>query len=342
MNNEMLLPSGHRTQAVPTGDLTINFQLNIDVPITGLVKGHPKLVTMLGEQICRAIEVPTYNFSYLVFNAARFIDKDSERAMRANFQTSGRTFDTEAAKLVRHGWASLADRDELINADAAQAALGIPLNVRAKYATLARDIVDMSLEVKRAALIVAGSSYSSSSPDLDVTLAGASEWDSAGGDSRVDIRALADTLAAANSLQIEHIEVFLTHKSFKAAQDDPTFIAARVNQSTETAGADELRSYWGVGRVTVGDGYNSTDGVTLTSLYGEVAILKVMQNLSEYDSREGELDSFVRFLWSRGAGIAVQPFFEKMMTSWVFPWEAWENAKTVNTKTAAIIRNTNA
>lgn len=346
------LPSG-RGLMVPTSqlaisqtDTAINFQGGIDVPVTELVVGQPRPTAYLGEQLFRPVGVGAIRFQWQKYGLERFAEKEAKRAMLADFQHSTMRADMESDLLERYGWASLLDRDELANADAAQSILGLALNIREKHQRLARDIVDISVEADRAAVAIAAASYSQSSPDLDVTLGAGSEWNhSTGGDSFASIWAVAELLAGVHGLAVENLEVFLTNASLRAAFQDPTFRAARATGGRTTVPTrDELRQYWGVSQVIVGDAYKlDSAGTGIESLYGDVAIIRPARVLSGFETSEGSLDSFVRFYWRQfgAAGkamVAQNVNFPKTVIA--FPFEHWERQRTVNTKAAAIIRNT--
>lgn len=332
------LPGAAGVLAIEAGDLVQNYQIGIDVPITDLVLGQPRLRMMLGEKIFRPIEVPALRFSYTEYGLEGFEVKDALRGMRAKIQHSDFVLDQIPEKLKRYSWASLADRDEIGNADAFANAQGLDLRVRRKYTSLAQMIVDVSIEQERADIVLAAASYSQSTPDLDLTMGTA--WNDTGGDSRTAVRAQASALAAANGVQIEDIKAFITHETLEAAQDDPTWLAKRANFDDKTPTVGQLADYWGIGGVEVGDAYRTDDGATVVSMYGDICVLRVDVPTADYDVTEGRLDSFCRFTWSRFGGVALESWFEKFYTSHVFPWEEYETAATVNVTAAAIIRGT--
>jgi hypothetical protein len=347
----MNLPSGRgllvetKELALPAGDTIANFQFGIDVPVTELIVGQPRLASPLGAELFRPVGARTVSFKYPKFGLERFGVKDAKRPMRSKFQASELRADDGTGKLERYGWTALLDRDELDNADAADSALSLNLRIREKHQRLARDLVDLSVEADRATVALAAGSYSQSSPDLDVTISGGSEWNhSTGGDSFASLWAVAELLAATNGVSVADLDVYLTHVSLRAAFQDPVFRAARnVGGATEVPSVDELRRYWGVRRVIVGDGYKQDSaGTGIESLYGDVAIIRVSTALTGYDLDAGNLDSFCRFYWQQFGpeGRAMQNIWIAERTSWAFPWEHWEEPLTVNTKAAAIIRNT--
>jgi hypothetical protein len=336
---EFMSQSGGFIRAVPQGDPLTNFQLGIDGPVSELMIGNPKLIRMLGNSIYRTVGVPTVSFQYQKFGLERFETKDAKRGMRAKFQTSELAVDTVSAKLARFGWAALLDRDEIANSEAFEGVFAMSLRIRERHQSLSREIVELTLEKLRATQVLAAGSYSQSTPDLDSTPA--TKWNDTGGDSRKDIRAAASTLAAANGIQIENIDVYLSHAAYEAAQDDPTMLSRRVNTGMSTVGTEILREYWGVNSVTVGDAYEiDSAGTGVVSMYGDIAVLKVAQPLVGYDDTEGQLDSFVKFKWRQFvAGSPLQPWFINEITSWTFPFEDWEFSDTVNITAAAIIRD---
>lgn len=331
--------SRERVANISQGDLSINYGLGINIPVTELVLGQPFRRDMLGDMLFRKIAVP-WNFQYQKFDLAMHQKKDAKRAFQSRYQSSGMTVDTVASKLARYGWETMLDKDIIGIANEADSLLGgVPLRIQERMQKLSKRIVDLSLEYDRSVIALAAGSYSSS-PDLDTTLGAGSEFnDATNGDSRTAIRTMASAVAAANgALQITDIDVYLTHLAFEAAQDDPLFVSRRQYQNQAAATAADLQSYWGVGQVFVGDAHYTTDNATLTSMYGDVAILRVSKNLSQFDQEEGQLDSFVAFKW-RGTAGAVQPYYDPKISSWCFPWDDYEKQAAVTTTAAGIIRN---
>lgn len=331
----------HSIKAAASGDPLIDSQLGIDPIVTSLVVGQPRRIMNFGEGLFRRIGSATWTFQYRVYGLEQLLIRKAKRAMRAIIPHSDLSVDKLPGKLERYSWRTLADRDELLNSDAAERAIGSPpLSMRERYARAARRIVDLSMEWDRAQLVLAASSYSQSAPDLDLTLAGGSEWNAASGDSRSDIRTMAALLAGQHGMTIQHVDVHLTNASFEAAIDDPIFVARRANYATAVANEEELRAFWGVRRVTVGDAFYSDDGLSMESLYGDIAVLSISRDVQGFDETEGQLDNFVRFAWSNGPdGVASEAWYERANTTWSFPWEGWENPVSINPKASAIIRN---
>jgi hypothetical protein len=333
------LPEGGRVLAIPTGDLSANFQLGIDTPITGLVLGQPRRRVMLGSKLFRFIPVPTIRFSYTEHGLEAFVVKDAKRPMRSQIQYSHAVLDQIPDKLERYSWASLLDQAERANAGAFDARMGLNSMVQRKHAILAQRIVEMSVESLRATVGTAAASYSQSAPDLDVSLSSGSEFNhGTGGDAKLAIRTLASTLAAANGVGIADIDVYMTRASFEAAQDDPVYNTRRGNFATDVPSEQELATYYGVNSVVVGDAEATTDGLTVTSLWGDVTILRINVPGSEYDTEEGQGDSFCEFA-SAPLGAALEPWYEPGITSWATPWEQWTAPRQVSVTSAAIIRN---
>lgn len=335
---------GRSSIKAASGDPLIDSQLGMDVIVTGLVVGQPRRRMNFGAGLFRRVGVRTWTFQYRQYDLETLQPRKAKRAMRAIIPHSDLSVNKIPGKLERYSWRTLADRDELINSDAAENAIGAPtLSMRERYARAARTIVELSMEYDRAQLVLDPDSYSQSGPDLDLTLGSGSEWNSSGGDSRTDIRAMASTLASQHGLTIEDVDVHLTNSAFEAAIDDPIFIERRANYATAVANREELRAFWGVRSVTVGDAIYSDDGITLESLYGDIAVLDISSELRDFDESEGQLDNFVRFAWLNGPdGLAGESWYERANTTYSFPWEGWENPVSINNKASAIIRNCNA
>jgi hypothetical protein len=333
------LPEGGRVLAIPTGDLTSNYQLGINTPITGLVIGQPRRRVMLGAKLFRFVPAPNIRFSYTEHGLEAFVVKDARRPMRSRIQYSHAVLDQIPDSLERFSWASLLDQAELGNAGAFDAAMGLNSMVQRKHATLAQRIVEIAIEKERSTVALAAASYSQSAPDLDVTLSGGSEFNhSTGGDAKAAIRALASVLAAANGVGIMDVDVYMTRASFEAAQDDPVYNTRRGNFATDVPSEQELATYYGVNSVVVGDAEVTTDGLTVASLYGDVTILRINVPGGDYDTSEGQGDSFCEFAANQ-LGVALEPWFENSITSWANPWEQWTAPRQVSTTAAAIIRN---
>lgn len=328
-------------QAVDAGDRIAQSQLDFDPIVTGLVVGKPMRRNHLGAMLFREIPATALQVRVASMGDEHRIVRDAERALRAAYQTSDRDVEAALKRLHRHSWATIADVEELANAQSIMSQFGqqLPLQTREVKSRLAQLVVEMSMEQRRAETALAAASYSAATPDLDVTLAGGSEWDDGtGGDSRADVRALAATLAAANSVTIQDIIVYLSSESFQAAESDPTYIAKLSGTVVNPDGAARLATYWGVGGVVVGDAFAfDPDTGAYSSLYGDVAILRVDPAIgAQYDTEFGAGDSFVRFTHR---GVAMQPWVERKTTTWYFPWDGWELADQVDTTAAAIIRN---
>lgn len=356
MSATLQIPVGDRTvsatpylhqRAISGGDLVQQAQYGQDLVTTALVlatRAHRR--QLFGDALFRRVPVPAWTFEYLKYDASRLQIKDARRGLRAPFETSDYKVDKVSGKLVRYGWATEADRDEVLLASAVEQALGLngpTLPLRERKAADSKLVVERSIEKQRAAIALAAASYSQSSPDLDTTIATNSEWNHAtNGDSRSSLRSVAEVLAAVHGVSIEDIDVVLSIASFHAAQNDPTFVSRRGNFATEVANAEEIRSYWGVKSVTVGDSIELDSSGAAVSMYGDVAVLRVSPMVEVHDPSVGELDSFVDFRWAAGEGVAIEPFYDADRTTWRFPWEGWSLPVNVNTLTAAIIRNTSA
>lgn len=343
MFNPVLTFPGVRGRSLSQGDLTANLGGGINVPVREILLGQPNPMRYLGDDLFRVVPA-AWNFQYYTFGVENRSLKDAERAMKAMIQASDSRIDSVTGKLRRYTWASMYDQDEIGIANEAARTVGLPLDLQAKGARDSRSLVMLAVEKARSVVALASATYSSS-PDLDDTLAGGSEWDDpTNGDSRTSIRSMASRIAAANNVQIENIDVYLTHAAYEAAQNDPVLLAKiQYTGGAITPAVATLQAYWGVGKVFVGDAFYNTTGAlgAMTSLYGEVAILRVSRELPQYDTSEGALDSFVAFQWASPMG-PLAPYFVNENTTWYFPFQHYEQAVTVNTSASGIVRNVKA
>jgi hypothetical protein len=142
-------------------------------------------------------------------------------------------------------------------------------------------------------------------------------------------------ITAATGLQISDLTVFLPEVSFEAAQDDPTFIAARNNFDTDTVGEDALARYWGVGRVWTANPVTAADDGTVSALYDDIAVIYYPGSQGKYDESWGSLVWAVQFKWARWAqGMAFEAWFDRLSTSWYFPWQEYQKVGVINANCA--------
>ena len=309
--------------------------------VTSIRKGRSQYPEMLGQYLFRTVATGKVNYQYRVYDLSHFALHDTRRGPSAPFGHVRRNYSLETGSLERRGLVALLDRDEIRIAESSQQ---FGLDVRTDYALLARNGVEMDLENERATMILDTGNYAAG---LSVTETTA--WDAAGGDSYATIRSLADNLAGRHNRQPEEVGVVLTRQSVEAAYGDPTFKATRsgINQNRQPS-MEELRTYWGVGEVTMRDASFSSDNATLSSLYGDIAVGYLMPGrMAGPAEREDSMDHFVEFSWNAAGGLALSPEYigvqvQGVATSWLFPWESWSNPAVVATDGAFIVKNTKA
>lgn len=312
-------------------DPQINVQAGIDPLITKLVVGTPYRKTFPSTFMLRNIEVDAWQFSYNVFGYEAWEDIDTERAMRAEITTSDAEFSTLTAKLRRFTHAMKRDEDELKNAHPS-------LRLRELLAGQARFKVQMNIERIIRNLLTTTTNYPVSHR---LAIAGGSEWDAAGGDSRADIREMASAIAGDTGVALEDVSVFLSEKSLNAALSDSTFLGARQNFDTDTPNKDALARYWGVKEILTANPIEYSAAGVVTQMYADVAILFVRNPLGgDWDTEHGEFDFAVNFKWNRG--VALEAWYEKKTTTWWFPFQDYANPKIINNKLGAIITNTSS
>jgi hypothetical protein len=335
------LPGAPLIRALDAGDLIGQSQL-LDPLVTDVVVSQPIRRMWFGEELFRQVRPKAIRFQYKVFGDEHRIVKDARRALRAPIQSSERKVQLVPAQMERYSWATVRDVAELDNADAtASLTGGMSLLDRTLLAADSRIVVRLSIESARAAVVLDPASYSSS-PDLDDTLSSGSEFnDATNGDSRVAVRSMASRLAGANGVSSLDLEAMITNETHDAIQEDPAFITYRSNGgNTASPTLEEIAKYWGIGSVGLSDAYEFIPGTGQASLYGDILVLRIKKSLSaQYDRNTGTGDSFVRFAWD---GHARTAYYLDDITSWKFPWEAWELPVMVDPLAAAIIRNTAA
>lgn len=300
----------------------------IDPILTALVRGRGQRSVMLGQSIFRQIPVPNTTYQWLKIPHTHLVPIATERPMRADYAERDWKPTYETGKVVRHGFATRRDIDEYVNADN-------QLDLRVRDAMLSRMTVELDLELKRAALLIASGSY----PVANVTtLAAGSEFNGVSGDSRAAIRVASAPIRTMFNVSYDQIAVHLSRESADAAMDDPTFLANKVNTSVAAPMETELASYWGVGRVVVGDALTAVDEATdPVSAYGDVAILSLIDNAPEFDTSHGVETFAAEF--TKQSGVANAPFQREINSSIYWPWTAWAKAQFINNAAGALILN---
>lgn len=308
-----------------------NVQMGIDPVVTKLVVGTPYRRTMPSQFLVRKIEVEAFNFSYNVFGTEAWQDIDTERAMRAEITTSDAEFETRTGKLRRFTHAMKRDTDELKNAHPS-------LRLRELLAFQAKFKVEMNIERIIRNLLTTVTNY----PVLHrLAITGGSEWDSAGGDSRADVRSICAEICGDTGVSFEDISVFLSESSLNAALSDPVFLGARHNYDTDTPNKDALAKYWGIKEVVTANPIEYAADGTVTPMYGDIAIPFVRNPLGgDWDTEYGEFDFAVDFKWNRG--VALEAWYENKTTTWWFPFQDYSNPKIINNNLGGIITNTSA
>lgn len=305
-----------------------NVQLNIDPIVTDLVLGQPGPGVMPGERILKPISTQAWNFQYRQNDKERLKRFDTERGMRQPYKTADFRYTMVSAALKRFSFATLRDVDELTNAHPS-------LGLREACGRFSKTIVDMDLERRRRDLLVASGSYDSGNT---LAIGSGSEWNTAGGDSRTDIRSMLAVISGKTGLTYKQISVFLSDASLQAALDDPLFNAARSNYTTDTADEAALQRYWGSGPVWSANPVEVTDAGVVTPMYGDVAILYYNSGVSGVDTMDGDLTFGASFNWN--GGVASKPFYKEDITSWMFPWTAYNYPAITTDFAGALITNT--
>jgi hypothetical protein len=341
-------------RAAPTDDPLTHVQGGINLFVNEILAGFPRTIRSPGTIIFRGVRTMTLAFQYRKWDIESFLRQDTKRGPMAPFKHAQRTYERVPDELERRGFVTTADRDEVKNALAVHQASGghgfVP-DLTFRKAKESRDQVSNDLEFERAAILNDPASYALAPLVLGTP------WDAVGGDSRADIQIAAWNLANHNNVQPDAIGVALSHVSFQAVQSDPTMIASLTagggpgeNRIGHSPTAAQIKQYWGVGDVQVGDFFYSTaaDPTTKISAYTDNAYLYLLRDaLTSFDTSETSGDFCVDFDWNLAGGIAREPVFKDVeingpATAWLYPFESWTTPRLVNSNAGYLVQNTKA
>lgn len=305
----------------------INVMLGNDALVTELVLGTPQDLRLPGESILPPITVDGYQFKWTKLGVEHLKQIDTERGMRAPIAHGDWRAETEGAILKRFSFRVLKDADEISNAEPS-------LRIRERSAMLARRIVRLDIERRRRDILMASGTY----PVANVlAIAGGSEWNTANGDSRADVRSMVNSIVTSTGVMPEELVVWLSLAAFEAAKDDPVFLAVRSNFTADTPDEVALARYWGVGRVWTSNPVELKDDGTVGAMYSDSALIYWPGTGSAYDTEYGDFRFGATFTWNRG--VASTPYYDNTITSWSFPWTDYALPKVITPGAAALITN---
>jgi len=291
-----------------------------------------------GEQLIPQVQNPreSWEVKFLVWGLERFYHFDTRRALHARFgeSTFGNTWET--ATMERYGHAHPRDRDEFEVAHPR-------LNLRRRATDFARWIVRQDLEHVKADLIEDTASYD---PANVITLAGATEWDTAGGDPQGDISAAAALITASTGVQRPDLTIFLSNSSSVAALASPAWRTVTDQLTDAFPDLARLASYLGVKRVWTANPQQyapATDD--LADLYTDFALVYIEADdpriIAQFDGSWGNNFRWA-VDWTRRGGFAGQRYEEKGRTTEFWPWEQFSLPAVINGGAAVLIRNVSA
>lgn len=304
-----------------------NVQLNIDPIVTDLVLGQPGPGEMPGARILKPVTTSAWNFQYRQNDLNRLKRYDTERGMRQPIKTGDFRYSMVSASLKRFSFGTLRDVDELLNAHPS-------LGLREACGRFSKTIVDMDLERRRRDLLVTAGNYDSGNT---LAISAGSEWNSAGGDSKSDVRSMLAVISGKTGLRYNQISVFLSDTSLQAALEDPIFNATRSNWTADTADEQALQRYWGSGPVWSMNPVEADDDGVVSPMYGDVAILYYNSGVAGVDTMDGDLTFGCDFRYN--GGVASKPFYNDLVTSWMFPWTAYDYPAITTNFSGALITN---
>lgn len=308
----------------------INVQLQNDPTITALVLGTPQDLRLPGELILQPIKVDAWQFKWTRLGNEHLEQIDTERGLRAPIKHGDWKASVETDILRRFSFRILKDQDELTNAEPT-------LNIRERSALLARRIVRLDIERRRRALLLNTASY----PGANVkTIASGSEWNTANGDSKSDVREVVSAIVTSTGVMPDEIQCWLSLASFEAAKADPVYMAIRSNWTDTMPDEAALAKYWGIGKITVSNPVELKADKTVGSMYGDCALFWWSGAGSAWDTEYGDFRFGGTFGWNRG--VASAPYYDNTTTSWSFPWTDYANPKIITPGAGGLILNCSA
>jgi hypothetical protein len=333
---------GRVVRAIDVPSSLLDSSLGQDPVMTNLVLGMPQ-GALPGMKILGRVDVRKQHFRYPVFGAEHLQPRDTERGLKERIQSAGIKIGYENASLKRFSFAYDFDDDELSENTGDD--IGSVLRLQQRGTFEARQTVELNLEKRRHTLLTTVTNYPVANR---LAIAGGSEWDAAGGDSKTDVQAMANQVVLGTPYTREQVSVFLSDEAKEAALADPIFIAARANYTTDMSDLDTLRKYWGVGEVWTAKPVTSADG-TLANVVGMYADLAIVYLPPEISAPSGislpELTSGTpRFgaAFAMNDGVALRPYYEEDRTTWFYPWQARDHSAIIQSARGAIITNCKA
>lgn len=310
-------------------DPLVNLALGQDQLVTALVLGQPAEMVFPSQRILKPITVDSLAYKWTSFGVERLRRYDTRRGLRAEIKTADWAVSYNTGTLKRYSFA--------VPKDDAELAAALPsLNVRERSAAMARMIVEKDIESIAASLLTTVTTYPVSHR---LAIAGGSEWDTAGGDSKADVQSIVEAICDDTGLQKSQLSVFLGRKAYEAAQKDPVLAAQRLyTGGIPPATSSLLAEYWDVGEVWTANPIIAADHAdTVSPMYGDVAIVYYNGGGQAWDTSYGDLTFGATFGWSRGASL--EPYRMPNTTTWYFPWETWVEHNVINNLCGGIITN---
>lgn len=309
-------------------DLIVDRQQGIDPVLTALVLGTPRPVMMPSKRIARSINVPNVQFQWRQYGKDALKLKDGvKRGPSAEIRSSRYSTTQDDDKLGRYTYAYEADQAEIANA--------IGLDVPSDCAFLAQAVVENVIEKEFAEIITAAATYDAGHV---VTIAGGNEWDAAGGDSKANINTVAAAISADTRIPISELSVFLPQESYNAALSDPVLLAQLQALEIGSITTETLRRHWGVKEVWTSNSAYADDADDLVGFYGDAAVVYYSEPTVEgMDNRYGGYTFCCEFGWNDGN--ALEPYYVNSNTTWYFPWERWVKFNVTSNIVAGLILN---
>lgn len=312
-------------------------EVQISPYITGLVTGTPILPG--GRfRFFKEFMVPTTTAVYREYDRSHLVAVETRRGSSAEYAHRTPKSRIKEVALDRDSFEGRADVDDLKKAGYAG---GDPL-YGARRINDGRIAIELSKELRAKDLLTNTANYPTGH---FTTLAGGSEWNAPGGDSRSNIGAAAAVLRGTTGIGRGGLTVGLSGASLEAAVNDPIFLATRTAAMKDTfPNESELAAYWGVKEVFSFDPISTLTAdydAPLVPIWGDVAIVfHDGMNPATFDPVAGQQVFAVTFKFL--SGIASAPYLERRISTWVWPWDEWNLIELIYPAAGYLILNTAA
>lgn len=283
----------------------------------------------------REFNVPSPVVNFREYDRSHLTAVETQRAMSAEYAHRKMSSRIKTLNLKRDSFEGRADIDEMKMAGIEG---GDPL-YGSRRINDGRIAIELNKEIRAKDLLTNTANYSSGHFH---TLASGSEWNAAGGDSRLDITTAATAIRSGTGVGRRGLTVGLSESSLEAALNDPVFLATRaISRNDRYPDESELTAYWWVKEVFSFNPINTATGAydsPLLPVWGDVAIVFADNlNPATFDPVAGAQVFGATFKFT--SGIASAPYMRKEISSWIWPWDEWSGLELIYPDAGYLILN---